>query len=87
MPRIAYDDATIQIDAQVLAEALRLDPNELLRQMREGTLTSRLEHGEGANAGQVRLTFSSANRRIRMVADGDGNILSCGGIDLQRRAT
>ncbi len=85
MPEITYGDATIQIEAKVLAEALRLDPDELLRQMREGTITSRLEHGEGENAGHVRLTFFSANRRIRMVADQSGNILSCGGVDVGRR--
>ena len=49
--------------------------------MREGTITSRFERGEGEDAGTVRLVFFSRARRIRITADEGGNILTCGAVD------
>lgn len=85
MPEIEVGDEAVQIDAKVLAEALRIDTDELLRRMREGTVTSRLERGEDEDAGRVRLTFYSASRRVRVVADANGKILSCGAVDYGER--
>ncbi len=85
MPEIEIGDEAVQIDADLLAGALRIDADELLRRMREGTVTSRVERGEGEDAGRLRLTFFSANRRVRMVVDESGRVLSCGAVDYGER--
>ena len=85
MSQIKLSRNTIQIDADVLAKVFRISPDELKLGMRDGTITSRSEHGEGEDAGNIRLTFFSAKRRVRIIADEKGNILTCSGVDLLPR--
>ena len=81
MPQIEIGPDMIQIDAEIVAKALKLPPDELQSCMREGTVTSRFERGEGADAGRMRLTFFSSTRRARITADESGAILSCTAAD------
>ncbi len=71
MTKIEIADDMMQVDAKVLAKALRMDTNDLKQGMRDGTITCRIERGEGKHAGKVCLTFFSADRRVRMTADED----------------
>lgn len=66
---------------QTVAKALRLDPQGMHSRMRDGTMTSLFEHGQGADAGRVRLTFFSATRRVRITASEVGEILNCSAVD------
>ena len=84
MSEIEIGPDQIQIDAEIVAKALKLTPQDLRDRMRDGTVTSSLEQGEGDDAGRVRLTFFSATRRARITADGSGTILSCSGADFRR---
>lgn len=77
MAQIEVTEGMLQIDAEVLARAFEISPDDLKRDMREGTITSRAEHGEGADVGRIRLTFFSQERRVRITADKDGNVLAC----------
>ncbi|WP_206455088.1 DUF6522 family protein [Aurantimonas marina] len=81
MTHIAFVDDAIQIDADMLAKAFRIDADDLKQGMRDGTITSRFERGEDEDAGKVRLTFFAASRRVRITADEDGTILTCSAID------
>ncbi|MDO5758572.1 MAG: DUF6522 family protein [Rhodobacterales bacterium] len=81
MPQIEIGPDMIQIDAQIVAKALKLPPHELQSRMREGTVTSRFERGEGVDAGRMRLTFFSSTRRARITADESGAVLSCTAVD------
>ena len=74
MTQIEIGPEQIQIDADIVAKALKMEPQDLLGRMREGTVTSQFERGEGADAGRVRLTFFSATRRARITADTAGAI-------------
>ena len=85
MTRIEFADGGVSIDAEFLAQAFALDQAQLRRQMHEGAITSRFETGEGEDAGRVRLTFFSADRRVRVTADRDGRILSHSTADMRRR--
>lgn len=87
MSQINYVDDTIQIDADVLAQAFNISAEDLRRKMCEGAITSRSEKGEGDDAGKVRLTFFSADRRIRIVADERGNVLTCSAADFRKPLT
>lgn len=85
MTRIEIGDGMIQVDAQIVANGLQIDPEELKRGMREGIITSRFERGEGEDAGRVRVTFFSPERRVRITADDAGNILTCSSVDYTKR--
>lgn len=85
MTTIEFLDDTVQVDAGTLARAFRIGAGDLQRRMRDGTITSRFERGEGADAGRVRLTFFSPDRRVRMIVDDSGRILTCTAADYARR--
>lgn len=74
----------VQIDAEIVAQALNLDPQDLRDRMRDGTVTSRYEVGDGEDAGRVRLTFFSDTRRARITADSTGKVLTCSAVDYKR---
>lgn len=84
MTEIEIGPDLIQVDAEIVAKALKIAPRDLQQRMREGTVTSRYEHGEGADAGRVRLTFYSDSRRARITADTSGAILFCSAVDFDR---
>ncbi|WP_138933531.1 DUF6522 family protein [Roseovarius arcticus] len=84
MTQIEIGPDQIQIDADIVAKALKIEPQDLLGRMREGTVTSQFERGEGMDAGRVRLTFFSATRRARITADAASAILSCTAADYSR---
>ncbi len=77
MSRIEFANGSVQIDAADLARALQISTDALKHGMRDGKITSQFERGEGEDAGTVRLTFYSAIRRVRVTADGRGNVLEC----------
>ena len=80
MTRIEYINDGVQVDAGILAQAFAISAEDLRLGMREGAITSRFEQGEGEDAGKVRLTFFSADRRVRMIADERGSVLECSAV-------
>jgi hypothetical protein len=73
--RIEIAGGDVQVDAETVAAGLGLDPAVVPAYMREGRITSRYERGVDDDAGRHRLTFYFANRRLRLILDGSGNIL------------
>ena len=71
---IRIDGSGIEIDAEIVADGLGLDPAVLHQHMREGRVTSLCERGVGEDEGRWRLTFFSGNRRLRLVVDAAGRI-------------
>lgn len=63
------------IAAEDLGPLIGVAPAEVPILMRAGTITSRFERGEGADAGRCRLTFIHANRRLALIVDEDGRVL------------
>jgi hypothetical protein len=84
MQKIEIGPDLVQVDAAIVAKALKISPHDLKERMRNGTVTSRFERGEGQDAGRVRLTFFSDRRRVRITADTSGTVLSCTGVDFTR---
>lgn len=76
MNQIERDGAGFVIPAVRLAEAFKMTEDDVRRTVREGTLTSRCEAGEGDDAGRWRLTFRHANRACRFTLDATGAILT-----------
>lgn len=81
MTPVEFSEGNVSIDGAVLARAFGISDDDLKQRMREGTITSRFERGEGEDAGTVRLVFFSRARRIRITADEGGSILTCGAVD------
>jgi hypothetical protein len=77
MTRIEFTGNDIQIDAQVVAMAFAIGETDLKQAMRDGTITSRVERGEGEDAVRYRLNFFSADRRVQVVARDTGEVLTC----------
>ncbi|WP_415392871.1 DUF6522 family protein [Paracoccus sp. SJTW-4] len=82
MTQLEFGNDNVSIDAAVLARAFGISADDLKHGMRDGTITSRFERGEGEDAGRVRLLFFSPARRIRITADQSGKVLTCGAADL-----
>lgn len=74
--RVRRDADGFDVDAELIGEGLRLDPAEVVALLREGAITSRVERGEGEDAGRWRLTFYHASARFRIVVDEEGVVLS-----------
>lgn len=76
MNRIERDGEGFVIPAALLAEAFTITEDDVRLAMRDGSLTSRCEAGEGDDSGRWRLTFRFANRACRFTFDATGAILN-----------
>lgn len=75
MAMIEFQEGGIQIDATVVAEGLKIEPELLLERIRDGKITTLYERGVDEDEGRHRLTFSSDQRRFRILVDSEGNVL------------
>lgn len=76
-PRIAPDaDGSFTLDASVLAGHFGWPEQTLKDYMQRGQVHSRVERGEGPDAGTWRLSVRCGNRRWRAVVDAGGQIMS-----------
>lgn len=71
---LTSDGATV--DAHDLGPLLGLAPADVPTKMKAGEITSQSEQGAGDDAGRVRLTFWYADRRVRLVCDHTGHVLT-----------
>lgn len=85
MSTVSFSGDDIEIDAGTVARAFDIDTDALRAAMRAGTITSRTERGEGEDAGRWRLSFFSANRRVRFTCDAGGAVISTDRIDFADR--
>jgi hypothetical protein len=87
MTAITFAGGTIEVDPAIVATGLRLDPETLRAMLHSGDVTSLCEKGEGEDAGRYRLTFFSPHRRLRLVVDENGTILTTTSADYRRKGT
>ncbi|MDP2080354.1 MAG: DUF6522 family protein [Pseudotabrizicola sp.] len=85
MASITFEHGTINIDPAIVAKGLRLDAEALRDHLRSGTVTSLCEKGEAEDEGRFRLTFFSPTRRLRLVVDATGAILTTSTADYSRK--
>ena len=72
---------TIEVDAALVGEGLKIDPSAVQRLMRESEITSRCERGVAEDAGLMRLTFFYRGRRLRIIVEDTGAIVRRSVID------
>ncbi len=63
------------IDAADLAALLNLTPDEVRQRMCDGKITSKLEMGEGEDAGKMRLHLFHQDIRVRLTCSREGTVL------------
>ena len=73
--KLEKTEAGFAVDAADLATLLGLAPDAVRAGMRSGAIVSRFERGEGADGGRFRLTFTTTERQVRLVVDGEGTVL------------
>jgi hypothetical protein len=74
--RLEPSDGGFTVDAGALGPLIGLEPAEVWRLMRAGAITSRFERGEGEDAGRFRVSFFHGRRRVTLVVDAAGTVLS-----------
>lgn len=75
METIGFTDGAVNIEAQLIATGLRLDPAQVLPALRAGLLTGVCERGLEQDAGRFRLTFFYNGRGLRLTVDAQGKVL------------
>jgi hypothetical protein len=71
----------IEVPASVLGKAFGLEAAIIPDLMREGKITSLCEKGEGDDVGRLRLSFFYAGQRLRLIVNGNGQILQQNSVD------
>lgn len=85
MSTIELSSHDLRVEATLIAGDLGLPPEQVLNAMRAGRLTAVCEQGIEQDAGLTRITFYHANRRLRLVVDAAGKVLSRSAARIRRR--
>ncbi|MCQ0990522.1 DUF6522 family protein [Jiella marina] len=75
MTQITSTLGGFDIDAALVAEGFELPVGDVQLLMRQGAITSRLDQGEGEDAGTFRLVFFHRGTRLTLIVDEGGNVL------------
>jgi len=76
IPATLVASPSIEIEGSVVARALGLDVGVFKQLMADRKITTLCERGTGADNGRYRASFYYGNRRVRLVVDEDGRVLS-----------
>ena len=76
IPAKLLEPPSIEIEGAVVAQALGLDVAVFKQLMTDRKITMLCERGTGPDNGRYRATFYHGNRRVRVVVDEDGRVLS-----------
>jgi len=85
MTRNAFAGDGIEVEAELIAEGLGLPVSQLKDLIRVGAITSRCERGVDEDGGRHRLTFFHGSRRLQLVINSEGRLVSQTTIDFGDR--
>jgi hypothetical protein len=66
----------ITVDAEVIADGLKINPADVQPMLKSGAILSSVEAGVDDDFGTFRLTFSTRHRRVRLIVDALGDVVS-----------
>ena len=75
MAAVVRTDEAIEVEAAIVARAMKFAVEYFLRQLRNGRIRTLVERGTGDDEGRHRLTFRTSDRLLTLVVDSDGAIL------------
>ncbi|GGI89475.1 hypothetical protein GCM10007973_27320 [Polymorphobacter multimanifer] len=84
MADITRDGEDFVVAAEVIATALHLAPADVPGLLRAGSIKTLSEEGVGDDEGRWRLTFNHNGRRLRLVVDATGAIVTRSVVDFGR---
>ena len=73
--KVSFESGEATVDASLVADGLRLNPDAVPAMIRDGAITCAFERGVDADEGKFRLTFWHGRQRFRIVVDRDGHVL------------
>ena len=76
IPAKLLESPSIEIEGAVVAQALGLDVAVFKQLMTDRKITMLCERGTGEDRGCYRATFYHGSRRVQLVVDQDGHVLS-----------
>ena len=74
--KISMEHGQATVDAHDLGPLLGIPAAQVPKEMRSGAITSRFETGTGEDAGRFRLSFFYNGKRLRLICDPAGTVLS-----------
>jgi hypothetical protein len=87
MNQIAFEQDAFSVDAALIAEALGMPPRMVLERIRAGQITTLCERGMDEDAGRFRLTFRHGTRRLQLLVDPQGNVITRSVATLTKKRT
>jgi hypothetical protein len=75
MEMIGFEDGAVDVDANIIAEGLGIDPSTVHDCLRQGKITARHERGIAEDEGLHRLSFFAGRWRFQIVVDETGNVI------------
>lgn len=85
MTRITISEGRFEVEAETVARGLNISEEDLRSGLQSGRITSQSETGQDEDAGRFRLTFYSPTRRVRLVVNESGEVLTTSSADFVRR--
>ena len=76
IPAALVDPLSIEVEGAVVARALGLEVDVFRQLMNDRKITLLCERGTGEDHGRYRATFYHGSRRVRLVVDQHGRVLS-----------
>lgn len=81
MIEIDSNGASFTVSAEIIAEGLKLAPEQVQPMLAGRLITSWVEAGVDEDFGSFRLTFATDKRRLRLIVDALGSIISKSTLD------
>jgi hypothetical protein len=69
------------VAAELIAQGLKLAPADIQPMLKAGIITTSSEAGVDEDFGTFRLTFSTKHRRLRLILDALGSVISQSALD------
>lgn len=81
MIEIAGSGRDFTVPAELIAQGLKLRPEQVQPMLAGRLITSWVEAGVDADLGTFRLTFATDKRRLRVIVDALGDVISSATLD------
>jgi hypothetical protein len=76
MIEIADNGASFTVAAELIADGLKIAAGDVQAMLQSGAIMTACEAGVDADLGTFRLTFSTRHRRLRVIVDALGGVVS-----------